>query len=95
MLAAITVAAWAWDGRAYAPKVAKSEPRVWLDSRDQKAFAGQWVALDLDTNEVLANDFDRAAVDIALLSRDPERRPIVFHCPEDSRDPIHVDLKVE
>lgn len=92
MLAAITVAAWISERRTTFPTRVESGPRVWLDSRDQNTFAGQWVAVDRETNEFLAHDEDRAAVDVRLCYSHPERYAVVFRCPEDPRDPIHVDL---
>jgi len=50
----------------------QAQPRLFTEE-DQTALAGQLVVVDAGTNEILAHDFDMAAVVIQLQYRDHER----------------------
>lgn len=84
------VAVW-WITR---PQLVNHPMDVWIDHRDQERFAGMWVAVDSDTNELVAAATNREIVEDDLRLYHPERRCDIVSVPGVASEPLKVLLGV-
>ena len=76
------------------PPAGRESTDVWIDDRDQVRFAGMWVAVDCDTNELISAGASRAIVESDLRLYHPERRCDVVSLPGTASEPLRVLLGV-
>jgi hypothetical protein len=90
-VAVAVAASTAWTRK---PPAGRDSTDVWIDERDQKRFAGMWVAVDSDTNELVSAGANREIVESDLRLYHPERRCDVVSIPGEPSEPLRVLLGV-